>query len=122
MPPSPALRARAQVVERGVQKALGLAAAGAGGHQRVSRHMLGRQTPPRHLLVAVAGAINVESRKEVAPRRAQGERQAHLQVGPLEPACRLLHKTGDQPVQKIIGWLKTRDQKLLQALLDVAGE
>ena len=59
--------------------------------------------------------------EEFFPRLARGKWQAHLQIRAFEPAGLVVHKPAHQPVHKIIRRFKARDQKLLQALLDVAG-
>ena len=118
----PRLARAGTMVQHRIQEAFGLAAAGARRHQGACCRMTRRQPLPSGLLVAIPRKLGLKPLEKPLSLRAKRERQAHLQIRPLQPPRRVFHEARHQPVQKIIRRIETRDQELLKALLYIAGQ
>ena len=77
---------------------------------------------PRLLLVAEPGVLGLEAGEERAPGSTRHEGQPHLNVRPLEPGRLILDEAAHQPMHEGVGRLKSGNEELLQAGLDVLGK
>ena len=110
------------VVQHRIEKALGLAAAGARRHQGADGLMQGGEAQPGQLLVAVGRITGRKVGEEARARLAGHEGQADLHIGPLEPGRLVRDEALHQAVHEVIGGVEGRHQKLLQAGQDVPGD
>ena len=70
----------------------------------------------------VARVLRLETFEERSARRPRPKRKARLKEGALHPGRLVLHETAHEPVKEVVRGLEGRDQKLLEASLDVARE
>ena len=108
------------MLQHGVEETLGLAAARAGGDQSARRPATAGQPLPRRFLMHKSGKLDRKGVEECRALRARPERQAHLNVWPLQPAGFVLGEAPHHAREERIGGLKTRGQKMLQPVLDFA--
>ena len=76
---------------------------------------------PSQLLMAVTRKLCLKAAEELSSRLARGEWQPHLQIRAFEPAGLVFNEPAHQPVHEVVRRFKSRNQELLEALLDVAG-